>query len=884
MHPYTSSSAGLLLLRPGPAGSPRRPGPPRPRLLEALLLITVGLGILAIATAWCTAADYHPRDYRPPFPAGILAEHVVSNVQAWDAEGWRPGNPHQHTKYSFDCSREPGTILLTYRSCRYDWVALTDHLMDDLWVGPVWVDRSISTAEFRELADDLDHEWNDCCIPPAGLLGVEYSAEEAQGDEAHILALYPSPAGFMEDSCDRYAWEVMDGARRVGAFPIVAHPAHAQFGLDPSSADDIVGTMGSRTFGVEIINGSWGTSPGNSDAGNLRAWVEWFLLRGSRAFPTFGNDVHDKLEDIPRYYQGGTVVYASGALEPGTILGALKSGRLYVSTGPGLAMWVSHPAPATCETRYAWMGEETMVTRHTPVRVDLGFNMPVAVMDAGGAFRLRVFMGWNGAGGEVRVGEDTVIDRSNYGSYFLSEPLGGTLAVEGLDLPDLDCVYLRAEMVELDPAGRETGHRAYTSPVWVRQVADARPPVNLRARSLGGNRVEIAWDLAEEGGIEPHHVVLRYSCTATDTPCHPGALDTRWPYVSQSISPASRSIVWDGWDPTRPVRFLAYSCRAFDGGYVPGRLSNPAALDPVKLALPCNVSLRAVSKSALRLDFGPPCGGGGVSGFELAWVVQDGGLSAWWPRVLGPETRSFTADNLDCRFPHRFGVRAFRDPSVAGQPRLHSDWVTREGCPFWCSPRNLRSTAVRPDAVGLQWSDYLSPKVPYTIERSADGSTWTAVAAVPAPSCASLLFDASGEDTTAACATAYRYRVLRQEGGAEPSEPVSVTTGPAAVDSVSATVAGIGWSRLRWSYPGCTCGTRSGVLRIERRLVGLSTWEFVKTVAVGATAAAYEVTVPVPNCESVQFRVRAEVNIAGVTHAGAWGYSLAHTTFCGPGM
>lgn len=66
--------------------------------------------------------------------------------------------------------------------------------------------------------------------------------------------------------------------------------------------------------------------------------------------------------------------------------------------------------------------------------------------------------------------------------------------------------------------------------------------------------------------------------------------------------------------------------------------------------------------------------------------------------------------------------------------------------------------------------------------------------------------------------------------------------------------------------------------------MGLSTWEFEKTVAVGATATAFETTVPVPNCESVQFRVRAEVNIAGVTQAGAWGYSSAHSTFCGPGL
>ncbi|MBP7864496.1 MAG: hypothetical protein KA419_00995 [Acidobacteria bacterium] len=155
---------------------------------------------------------------------------------------------------------------------------------------------------------------------------------------------------------------------------------------------------------------------------------------------------------------------------------------------------------------------------------------------------------------------------------------------------------------------------------------------------------------------------------------------------------------------------------------------------------------------------------------------------------------------------------------------------------------------------------------------------------MPAPSSASLLFGVSARDTTVACATPYRYRVLRQESGAEPSEPVTAQTAPAAVDSVSATVAGIGWSRLRWNYPGCTCGTRSGVLRIERRLVGLIAWEFVKTVPVSATAAAYETTVPVPSCESIQFRIRAELNLGGTTQAGAWGYSLAHSTFCGPGM
>ncbi len=88
--------------------------------------------------------------------------------------------------------------------------------------------------------------------------------------------------------------------------------------------------------GIEVVNGSTPTE-GIDGPG----WIFWAdrLNRGERAVPVGGSDVHDPVGGRAAVGRPATVVWAS-ALSEEAIVAGLRSGRVFVRTGPGLASFV----------------------------------------------------------------------------------------------------------------------------------------------------------------------------------------------------------------------------------------------------------------------------------------------------------------------------------------------------------------------------------------------------------------------------------------------------------------------------------------------------------------------------------------------------------------
>lgn len=219
------------------------------------------------------------------------------DIGPFAAEGrWYRGNLHTHTTES-DADRSPGEMCRAYREAGYDFVCLTDH------------NRVCDIGGLS--ADDF------LVLPGAELSGM---AGERHCDLACInVAQLPEPHRGAP------ANEVIAAARELGGEVILAHP------YDLSTAD-VLGLEG--ILGLEVYNHSVQMYVRRGCA--TQHW-DALLARGGKAFGFATDDAHYHSNDLrPLDLHGGWIMVRAAELTAGDVLGALRRGHFFASTGAGI--------------------------------------------------------------------------------------------------------------------------------------------------------------------------------------------------------------------------------------------------------------------------------------------------------------------------------------------------------------------------------------------------------------------------------------------------------------------------------------------------------------------------------------------------------------------
>jgi len=214
------------------------------------------------------------------------------------------GNLHGHSTNS-DGAWSPAEYIRQYRQNGYDFVALTDHCLEQYG----W--NISDTREFR--SDDF-----------TTLIGAELHPGQIESGSAwHLLAVGIPPDFETRREGDTGA-SVARRAIEAGAFVAVPHPNW--FALTVADFETL-----DAVHAVECYNG---VSDYDSDRGLSWHYIDLLLHRGHRVGAIATDDTHarPRVNDFMR----GWVYVKSDALTPESLLGALKAGHYYSSTGAQL--------------------------------------------------------------------------------------------------------------------------------------------------------------------------------------------------------------------------------------------------------------------------------------------------------------------------------------------------------------------------------------------------------------------------------------------------------------------------------------------------------------------------------------------------------------------
>lgn len=212
------------------------------------------------------------------------------------------GNLHTHSTRS-DGRLSPEATCAYYRDLGYDFLSITDHFMERYGY-PITDTRPFDTPEF------------------VTLLGAELHAGQTLSGEIWHLLANGLPVDFPRNLPDESAPQLARRALDAGAFVTVAHPAWYNL-----SEEDVI-ALG-QMHAIEVING---ISADHNDKIDSMYMLDVMLSRGYRYNALATDDTHFK-PDFRDTLRGWTWV-KSESLTPESILGALKRGEYYSSTGP----------------------------------------------------------------------------------------------------------------------------------------------------------------------------------------------------------------------------------------------------------------------------------------------------------------------------------------------------------------------------------------------------------------------------------------------------------------------------------------------------------------------------------------------------------------------
>ncbi len=222
-------------------------------------------------------------------------------LAAFSAEGrfWR-GNLHGHSTKS-DGRFEPEDVCRRYREHGYDFIALTDHFLEDYGF-PITDTRPLRPEGFTTI------------------LGAEVHAQAiSSGMEWHILAV-GLPVDFPATGPGETGPELAARCREAGAFIALAHPHWYQLTLEDALTIE-------SAHAVEVYNH---TCALETDRGDGLVMLDSMLSAGRPMNAIATDDSHGWMPDA----FGGWVMVKAAANEPGALLDALKAGAFYASRGP----------------------------------------------------------------------------------------------------------------------------------------------------------------------------------------------------------------------------------------------------------------------------------------------------------------------------------------------------------------------------------------------------------------------------------------------------------------------------------------------------------------------------------------------------------------------
>ena len=218
--------------------------------------------------------------------------------------GWYRGDLHGHSLHS-DALWEVSEFVEYARQQNLDFATLTDH------------NTPSGIAECQSLADD------DLLI----MGGTELTTFWG-----HCLTIGGQDYVDWRVTKDRPMGTIAAEEIKKGKLFIIAHPTYVGFpncsGCDWKYSDMMPGVAKA----VEVWNGHW-SGIANNDAA-LSLYYSWLSL-GHRLMATAGSDVHVPFGKDQR--PGYNVVQAE-ALSEDAIRAAIQAGRLYLSSGPTLAV------------------------------------------------------------------------------------------------------------------------------------------------------------------------------------------------------------------------------------------------------------------------------------------------------------------------------------------------------------------------------------------------------------------------------------------------------------------------------------------------------------------------------------------------------------------
>lgn len=212
------------------------------------------------------------------------------------------GNLHSHSTQS-DGLLSPADVALAYREHDYDFVTITDHFIGRYGF-PITDTTQLRTRDFTTL------------------IGVEMHAPRLQNGILWDLLAIGLPFDFPHVTADDDGASLTQRAREAGAFVAIPHPMWN--GVVHSDALGIIDYVDA----IEIYNHGHTL---DSDRGNGWFLADSLSTSGFRLSAFAADDAHFKHDRFDRF--GGWVHVKSESLEPEPLLGALKAGDYYASTG-----------------------------------------------------------------------------------------------------------------------------------------------------------------------------------------------------------------------------------------------------------------------------------------------------------------------------------------------------------------------------------------------------------------------------------------------------------------------------------------------------------------------------------------------------------------------
>jgi predicted metal-dependent phosphoesterase TrpH len=214
---------------------------------------------------------------------------------------WK-GNLHTHSTRS-DGTKSPQEVCRLYAQAGYDFIALTDHFIEQ-YNFPITDTRPFRSAEFTTL------------------LGAElHTGSIENGSDWHIVAA-GLPTDFAPPAAEESGAQIAARAMQAGAFVGIAHPHWYTL----TEAD--IHALG-PAHAVEIYNGIAADANDRPESWHI---LDTLLDKRQRYFAYAADDAHF----TPNYhdFRRGWVHVKAEQLSPETLLTALKTGAYYSSTGP----------------------------------------------------------------------------------------------------------------------------------------------------------------------------------------------------------------------------------------------------------------------------------------------------------------------------------------------------------------------------------------------------------------------------------------------------------------------------------------------------------------------------------------------------------------------